>query len=208
MRRMALPSTARASDNDLTAKARIRNAALTLYAQFGEDATSMRAIAQEAGVTGGLVVHHFGSKDGLRDAVEEYVVELFARAIGHAEAPGDPRALVRARDAAVADMLEANPLVVAYLRRAVLDDTGHRGRILEMLTDLTARQVSSLRSAGLASTEHSLSNQVTGILVRQLGHLFLQPLVDRTWAQLAEPDTEGNLKPELVIKVVEPAPES
>ena len=42
-------------NSDLTAKARIRNAAFALYANYGEDATSMRAIAEAAGVTVGLV---------------------------------------------------------------------------------------------------------------------------------------------------------
>lgn len=60
------------------AKARIRNAALVLYAQDGEDGTSMRAVAGTAEVTVGLVVHHFRTKDGLRGAVDQHVVDLFA----------------------------------------------------------------------------------------------------------------------------------
>ena len=38
-------ATSRVADDDLTAKARIRNAALELYAQQGEARTSMRSIA-------------------------------------------------------------------------------------------------------------------------------------------------------------------
>ena len=41
----------RASDEDLTAKARIRNAALDLYAERGEDRVSMRAVAAAAGAS-------------------------------------------------------------------------------------------------------------------------------------------------------------
>lgn len=189
---------------DLTAKARIRNAALALYSQFGEDGTSMRAIAQEAGVTGGLVVHHFGSKDGLREAVELHVVELFSRAIEGAGSPQLPEDVTRARNEAVARMLEANPAVVGYLRRSLLDATGHRGRILEMLTDLTERNVAELRAAGLVSIEHSDSQQVIGVLVRQLGQLFLQPLVDRTWSHLKGADESDRRKPQLVIRVADP----
>jgi len=59
----------RAGDQDLTAKARIRNAALDLYASQGEDRTSMRAIAAAAGVTVGLLVHHYGTKDNIRDVL-------------------------------------------------------------------------------------------------------------------------------------------
>lgn len=45
----------RATSDDLTAKARIRNTALDLYATHGEDRISLRAIASEAGVAVGLV---------------------------------------------------------------------------------------------------------------------------------------------------------
>jgi TetR/AcrR family transcriptional regulator, regulator of cefoperazone and chloramphenicol sensitivity len=135
----------RAGDQDLTAKARIRNAALDLYASQGEDRTSMRAIAAAAGVTVGLVVHHYGTKDSIRDAVEELIVDYFRQAIARAPADGAPADFAAARDAAVAEMLAANPEVVNCLSRALLDPAGPRGRLLERLTELTRIEVSQLR---------------------------------------------------------------
>ena len=73
--------TVAAGQRDLTAKARIRNAALELFAQFGEEGTSMRRIAEGAGVTVGLIVHHFGTKARLREEVELHIVDLFTEAI-------------------------------------------------------------------------------------------------------------------------------
>lgn len=61
--------------DDLTARARIRNAALALFGRHGVAKTSVRAIAESAGVSPALVIHHFGSKDGLREACDTYVVE-------------------------------------------------------------------------------------------------------------------------------------
>ncbi|MBB5790370.1 TetR/AcrR family transcriptional regulator [Jiangella mangrovi] len=54
---------------------RIRDAAI---ARFGRDgfAVGLRALATEAGVTAGLIVHHFGSKDGLRHACDEHVLAV------------------------------------------------------------------------------------------------------------------------------------
>lgn len=202
---MSTSSQAGADAADLTAKARIRNAALELYADFGEDGTSMRAIAAAAGVTVGLVVHHFRSKDGLREAIEGRIVDLFAEAIERAPDGGGARAVAGARDAAVARMLEENPAVVGYLRRALLDATGHRGRILERLTAFTHEQVASLRRTGLATTAHRDSSQTIGVLVRQLGELFLQPMVDSAWDQLAGPDAPASDKPRLVIRVEDPS---
>ena len=49
---------------------RIRTTALRLFAAQGAAATSLREVAREAGVAPGLVVHHFGGKEGLRAAVD------------------------------------------------------------------------------------------------------------------------------------------
>ncbi|ADB29589.1 transcriptional regulator, TetR family [Kribbella flavida DSM 17836] len=54
---------------------RIRDAAIV---RFGRDGFSagLRVIAADAGVTAGLVVHHFGSKGGLRQACDEHVLSV------------------------------------------------------------------------------------------------------------------------------------
>ncbi|MCW2653411.1 MAG: TetR family transcriptional regulator [Mycobacterium sp.] len=60
---------------DLTAAARIRDAAIELFGQHGFG-TALRPIAEAAGVSAALVIHHFGSKEGLRKACDNYVTEL------------------------------------------------------------------------------------------------------------------------------------
>ncbi|HEY4020557.1 MAG TPA: TetR family transcriptional regulator [Pseudonocardiaceae bacterium] len=62
------------ASEDLTARARIRDAALHLFAERGTDAATIRDIAATAGVSLGLVRHHFGSKEALRAACDEYVL--------------------------------------------------------------------------------------------------------------------------------------
>lgn len=52
-----------------TSRAAILEAARARFAQAGYDATSLRAIAGDAGVDTGVVLHFFGSKDGLFRAV-------------------------------------------------------------------------------------------------------------------------------------------
>ncbi|WP_036450411.1 TetR/AcrR family transcriptional regulator [Mycobacterium marinum] len=59
---------------DLTAAARIRDAAIEQFGQHGVG-VSLRAIAEGAGVSAALVIHHFGSKEGLRKACDNYVAE-------------------------------------------------------------------------------------------------------------------------------------
>jgi AcrR family transcriptional regulator len=62
------------SDQDLTARARIRDAAIALFAERGIDGATIRDIAQAADVSSGLLRHHFGSKEGLRDACDEFAL--------------------------------------------------------------------------------------------------------------------------------------
>ena len=62
---------------DLTARATIRNAALRLFADRGPDAVTVREIASQAGVSPALVLHHFGSKDGLRAEVDAFAAQAF-----------------------------------------------------------------------------------------------------------------------------------
>jgi AcrR family transcriptional regulator len=74
---------------DLTATARIRDAAI---AQFGEHGfgVGVRAIADAAGVSAGLVIHHFGSKEGLRKACDDYVAEEIRSSKSEAMKSNDP----------------------------------------------------------------------------------------------------------------------
>lgn len=65
---------------DRTARARIRDAAIEIFGREGFERARVREVAAAAGVSPGLVLHHFGSKEGLRHACDEHVTnELFAR---------------------------------------------------------------------------------------------------------------------------------
>ncbi|REE03130.1 TetR family transcriptional regulator [Citricoccus muralis] len=62
----------RSVSDDQTTKARIRDAAILRFAQDGLEAP-LRSIASDAGVSAGLIMHHFGSRAGLRSACDDYV---------------------------------------------------------------------------------------------------------------------------------------
>ncbi|MGH3388345.1 MAG: TetR/AcrR family transcriptional regulator [Actinomadura sp.] len=64
---------------DLTARARIRDAALRLFAERGTGAATIRDIAAAAGVSSGLIRHHFGSKEALREVCDSYAMDQMNR---------------------------------------------------------------------------------------------------------------------------------
>jgi AcrR family transcriptional regulator len=108
---------------DLTAAARIRDAAIE---QFGEHGfgVGLRAIAEAAGVSAALVIHHFGSKKGLRKACEDYIAETIRGTKSEALQSNDPATWF----AQLSEIEEYAPLM-AYLVRSM--QTG--GELANML---------------------------------------------------------------------------
>ncbi len=98
---------------DLTAAARIRDAAIEQFGVHGFG-IGLRAIAQAAGVSAGLVIHHFGSKDGLRKACEDYIAEEIRNTKSAALQSNDPATWF----AQMAEIEEYAPLM-AYLVRSM-----------------------------------------------------------------------------------------
>lgn len=78
----------RIAQDDLTATARIRNAAITCFAREGFG-VGLRRIADEAGVSLGLIRHHYGSKDDLQAACDAYVLDLVSTMQEQRVASGD-----------------------------------------------------------------------------------------------------------------------
>lgn len=98
---------------DLTAAARIRDSAIR---QFGEHGfgVGLRTIATAAGVSPALVIHHFGSKEGLRKACEDYIAEEIYSSKSEAMRSKDPATWF----AQLAE-IEAYAPLMAYLVRSM-----------------------------------------------------------------------------------------
>ncbi|MFI9561570.1 TetR/AcrR family transcriptional regulator [Nonomuraea endophytica] len=133
------------SASDLTAKARIRDAALALFGSEGVNRVSMRAIAAQAGVSHALVLHHFGSKQGLRRACDAYVVSMI-RPSEHTSQESDPLQ----DTSGLAAMLEAGTPVRRYLARAFLDGSPDAAALFDEIVDLTARWLAQGQREGWA----------------------------------------------------------
>ncbi|MDV7990021.1 TetR/AcrR family transcriptional regulator [Rhodococcus sp. IEGM 1374] len=76
----------RTASEDLTTKARIRDTAIGVFGSQGFTA-GVRSIATAAGVSPGLLNHHFGSKDGLRTACDEHVLRVIRESKAASSAP-------------------------------------------------------------------------------------------------------------------------
>jgi AcrR family transcriptional regulator len=101
------------SADDLTATARIRDAAIEQFGQNGFD-VGLRAIAKDAGVSAALVIHHFGSKEGLRRACDEFIAESVRESKSESLQNSDPAGWF----AQLAEIESFAPMM-AYLMRSL-----------------------------------------------------------------------------------------
>jgi len=129
---MSITSPGGAAFEDLTARARIRNAALRYFTEYGFDRTTIRDIARAAGVSPGLVRHHFGSKDELRQACDAYALKALHTYADRAltdEGLNDPKTTGEARDL-------LNPYQ-RYLARALIDQSEAAAQIFDEMVAVT-----------------------------------------------------------------------
>jgi len=186
---------------DLTARARIRDAALRLFAERGIDGASIRDIAKAAGVSGGLVRHHFGSKEGLREACDAYALER----------------LLRIKEQAVLDGQLANPgflpathptilLLYRYLARAMVDGSKAAAGMFDDMVELAVQWLAKHQpgqsddprayaavlvtmQTGLLALHEHLSRALDADILTPEGHLrMIRAAVDIYSKPLLDPD--------------------
>lgn len=116
---------------DLTARARIRDAALEQFAEHGFEGATIRGIAEAAGVSAGLVQHHFGTKEGLRRACDEAVLDLVRRKL---EATKDGRI---SNPDVIGALYESGRPLVHYLSRAIVERSAATASLFDELADGT-----------------------------------------------------------------------
>lgn len=108
---------------------RLRDAAIETFARLGLGAT-VRQLASDAGVTAGLVTHHFGSKDALRQACDDEVLRRI-RALkeeGIHRSPDEQLAMIGTLDeqgSTLSYLLRViragDPAATAFLQHAIAD---------------------------------------------------------------------------------------
>lgn len=146
----------RSTDDDRTTRAVIRDEALRLFAASGPEEVTVRRIAVAAGVSPGLVVHHFASKEGLRSEVDAYVLDVFEAMLGELTGEGgaellDPGAGPGSLSEAFARHLPDDSPLPGYVRRLLLSDTDAGRLLFRRLYDLSRAALDGLAAAGLAA---------------------------------------------------------
>lgn len=170
---MAFSQPLPGSADDLTTRARIRNVALTEFAERGFKATTIRGVAGRAGVSPSSVQHHFGTKEGLRDACDVYVTEQLRRGVaeGVTSQSPDPDML-----AAISDT--AGP-ILRYLARALTEGSPTVAALFDEVVALTETYLANLNEAAFQSWDAPARDQAAVFAAMKLGVIVLHGQLSR-----------------------------
>lgn len=168
---MLVVRTAEASDgrplSDLTARARIRDAAVECFAEQGFD-TPFRTIALRADVSPGLITHHFGSKAVLRTACDAEVLQRYHRLKTGAIA--DPSGSLTAWLTAPGDAA----VVTVYMLRAIQSGGQPARDFLASLAEHVRGLMADGVAAGLIRPSRDEEARLRQLTLQSMGAMLVQ----------------------------------
>jgi AcrR family transcriptional regulator len=162
------------------------------FARHGSKATSLRMVADGAGVSIGLIQRHFGTKDALIAAVDAELVDILRAAVPSETPAPDTVADVVARSTT---LIAEHPDALDYLAHLLISGAPTGEAIFDALVDLGRAQWTQLTDQGQVRTDldHtwgpiSLIANVLGVLMmrkhitRQIDAPLTSPAQARVWA--------------------------
>lgn len=156
----------------MTTRARIRDAALAAFAADGPGKATVRAIAERVGVSPALVLHHFGSKEGLREACDGYVLEMLTGEIERAAADSTPTTVI-----ALIDRQPEFVIVAVYCRRTLTESRPFARKLFAVLLRDTERYFEAMVAAGTARPTGDPAGRALTMMALGLGNQLLAPLL-------------------------------
>jgi AcrR family transcriptional regulator len=156
--------------SDLTARARIRDAAIACFAEQGFDA-SFRTIAQRAAVSPGLITHHFGSKESLRAECDTEVLRRYQALKSSSLA--DPSGYL------FQNLAEPGPAaeLTVYMLRAIHAGGDPAREFLEHLIDSAREIMRSSVESGLVRPSRDEEARTRYLAYQTMGALLIQFLM-------------------------------
>ena len=154
------------------------DAALRLIGDRGVKAATVRAVAEEAGVTPGLVVHHFGTKARLATEVDQLVLSRFSAAMAvdaEVATPGDAAQVISTR---LSHTIGTDASLRNYVRRAILEASPAGRAIVERLVELTIANLREHTDTAKLPTGRDLTWLAVQIVTINLAGTLLEPLLE------------------------------
>jgi AcrR family transcriptional regulator len=124
--------------------------AFRLFAERGFDGVTVRDIASAGGVSIGLINHHFGSKEGLREAVDVHFMAQFEEVL--TASPDTDQATSAQLETWVDDWIGHHrtdwSVTVGYLRRALLEESDWGARVFARFYQIAQTTIARMDARG------------------------------------------------------------
>jgi AcrR family transcriptional regulator len=167
----------RVAPDDLTASARIRGAAMRLFAERGFDATSIRDVAAEAGVSSSLVVHHFKTKAQLKQATDAWLISALTSLLAELLEGGNTD--LTETVGSLGEILGEEPELMSYMRRMLVDGGEAASGLFHGLVEATATVLAAQEAAGIVRPSVDARTRAVFLIVNDLGAIILRDLVEQ-----------------------------
>lgn len=175
------------SADDITARARIIAAAVEQFAANGFEGTTMKAIADEAGVSVGLIQHHFDTKAGLHRACDRRAIEVLLETKLRALEEG-----TLGSRSFMAEFLSIAPPTLRYVSRALAEQSSTASELFEQIVAGAEEFLTTQWPDRFPSGSRQTSYVATAIGAMQTGTVVLHHLVAERmgvtpWEDIAHP---------------------
>lgn len=158
-------------------KERILLTALKLFSEQGFKESSIRAIAKEAGLAYSLIRRHYGSKDGLIEAVDEFVIEKMTAPLDIPEDVQASELLHLTNEQSMARIAEY-PELLKYFRRALLEQNDRSFSLFEHYFDMHLKGVERYKKKGALREGTDKFWLACTLMFLQLGPVLLAPYLE------------------------------
>jgi AcrR family transcriptional regulator len=165
-------------------KLRLIKVAMRMFADKGYDGITVRDISAAADVSVGLINHHFGSKEGLREAVDRHFIEQFEevlfeeRPAPSSEAEGIAQS-VEFTENWINRHIDDWDLTKAYMRRALLEGSDWGSGLFDRFYNVVRTAVDRMDADGKIRPDVDRLWLPLLVMYLELGTLLLEPYVER-----------------------------
>jgi AcrR family transcriptional regulator len=158
---------------------RIRQAALVGFANEGVEATSIRKVAAAAGVSAGLVQHHFPNKAALKKAVDDHVVQTALEAVAVIPDFKSTADFFRQTGDQITKFVEAEPLAMRYVARSIIDGEEQGLALFDGIVALSDSHVQRLHEEGFFREDIDMLWTGLHLVIWNLACVIFETALDR-----------------------------
>lgn len=169
---------------DLATPARIRHVALARFGTDGYAGTSVRTIAADAGVSPALILHHFGSKEGLREACDEHVFQFFQNMLGRVGETRPTESMTQFEG-----FTDESMTLMRYLMRQASEDSPRANAFIAQIIELTKDSMAAQTRKGFVKPSGDPDMRAAVLVMLRLGPLlFSGAMEEATGADVLHPE--------------------